>query len=490
MSNPVAMMEAGFSKSLRTACSSLAGFATNKVRIEPQGQSSGARAGTKISFSMPSNSLINLRSATLVCPKISTTSDVSCVAMLPRMSDLIESCSIFLNGVSLTMNSSQYNTIASVVDKVDSNLAQQRSTGCLENEYPPAPDAIYDAANPSPFVDGKGVAMALCLNNIKGIFSSSSVRYLDLSTAGDLRVEFLLAPDWNLWFMPNANDAAATDVLGAAAVPATKTYTLNEFHMTCEVISIAGGLYSELMRAKIMEQEFIQVNYTDYVSLESNTAPGSTSTTTRFGCSTQSLNCVYSTMRKSSYSTPPVAGEVGTNIVATLNSGSVEEVDIVPKSKYCQAFSGNLVNSTFNFPGVGAPVWVSDQNPIGDLRHSVRINGVQYPQVPSNLLECQLNTNLHQLRQKHNTPGNGIHSQNTFYNGQFVCVTKLSQDPDYCDDDMQCARISGINSRNINTDLTAQFTGLNNTDDKSVFVIAEFTSSVRIGSSKSVVRIP
>lgn len=487
MSNPVAMMEAGFSKSLRTACSSLAGFATNKVRIEPQGQSSGARAGTKISFSLPSNSLVNLRTATLVCPKVTTTSDVSCVAILPRISDLIESCSIFLNGVSLTMNSSQYNTIASVVDKVDSSVSQGCTTGTIENQYPPLPSGFM--ATPSPFVDGKGIAMALCLNNVKGIFSNSSVRYLDLSTAGDLRVEFLLAPDWNLWFINNRTDAGIPfSNLVSPADPATKTYTLQDFHMTCEVVSIAGGLYSELMRAKIMEQEFIQVNYKDYVSLESNTAPKSTSTTTRFGCSTQSLDAVYCTMRASDYATPPVVGEVPAYAVASVD-GNFHEM-VIPKSKYFQAFSGNQPASTNGTPGQGGAVWVSDQNPIGDLRHSIRINGVQYPQVPSNLLECHLNTNLHQLRQKHNTPGNAIISQKAFYNGQFVCVTKLNQDPDYCDDDMACARISGINSRNINTDLTCQFTGLDNVNDKSVFVVAEMTSSVRIGSSKSVVRIP
>jgi len=497
MVNPVAVLEAGFSRSLRTACSSLAGFSTNKIRIEPQGQNSNARAGSKISFSLPENSVLSLRSATLVIPKISTTSDLSCVAVPPRCSDLIDNVQFFLGGTALSMNASQYNSIARIVALTNQNLSQKDTTGECENDNPDEQSVFGNIGSfgTTPYVGNAGVSMSMVLNNVLGILSSSSTRYLDTSISGALRVEFLLSPNYNLWYLNNVSGDGSSgnlsDPVMVSDTASNQTYTLNSFYMTCEVISIAGGLYSELLRAKIMEQEFIQINYKDYVSLESN-AQDADNNVTRFGASSQSIDAVYCTARASDYRTPPKTGELGVYLVGGLSVGFEREA--IPKSMFFQSF--NNVPAWVGVTGVpGSEDWtaggyhLSTQEPVGRLTHQVRVNGIAFPQVPSNERECWLNTNLKDFRQKHDTPGNSIINANAYRDGQFVAYTKLNQDPDSCWDDMETARITGFNSRNLNTMLECDFGGLND-NQKSVFVVAEMTSSVRIGAGKSCVRIP
>ncbi len=480
----VAMMENSYPRSLRTLVSRLVGFHTNKFRVEPQGANSNVKAGAKISFALPSNALINLRSISLVCPKVSTDSNKDTLAVVTRMSDLIQQVNIYVNGVMITNAVQQYNTLARMLCLTDDSQDRQLSTGAVEG---------HDTSHfiPSTYVpaEPKGMAKAMVLNNILGLPSQSSCRYLDSSLAGDLRIEFVLAGNEVMEFAkqePAGTARATWEDLSANSVNGALSYTINKFHLTCECIQIANGVYSELQRAKIAEQEFITYNYKDYYTQESSGK--GTSNNTRFSASSQSVDWLLATMRDTTYNNIPDGATAGAYLLPNSATGLSGDYggkeSVVPLYFKFQNFNGGVAPIGSGDSGF----WYSDQDPDGTFAVAFRCNGVQHPQIPSSEVEAYEDMCLRDNKLKWNTDGNGCWGINNFRNGQYVACCRLSQEPDD-HHEWNCARTTGFDSRNINSEFQVNHTGLSD-GEKSIFVAVQTTSSLRVGAGKSVARIP
>ena len=516
------VMENSYPRSLRTLVSRLVGFSCNTFRVEPQGANANATAGSKISFSCPSNALINLRSITLMLNWVTAsgvegTSPAGISGVLPRASDLFEQVNIYLNGVALTNSVQQFNTLTRMMALQGDSFERSITSGCLE-----AHDTQSSVINGAGATLGKGQSRAMAFNNILGLPSQSSTRYLDCSLFGDLRIEFVVASNAVLMATSVATAADCVNPSLPTSVTTKPVLTLKNFHLELEAIQVANGMYSELQRAKIAQQDFIQINYKDYYTLEAD-GGSSTSNSTRFSCSSQSCDALYATQRQQNYVNgfDSAGGGFGSwcfpqrpTQTAGVNPDNDDFKDgFCPHYFAFRSFKRETGAPTAFGPGLGAvgpwptngpgtplyrpTYYYDDVDPmVNNWSVQFRANGVAHPQIPASELSSWKNTNLYQNKQKWNTPGNGISSIWNYNYGQYLACARLSMEDD-THSEMECARIKGFDSRGINSDFQVLHQNMQEhnvpTDAyglKSVFVVVACTASIRAGAGKSIARIP
>ncbi len=533
-------MENSYPRSLRTLVARLVGFTCNTFTVMPQGANRGAQQGSKISFALPSNALLNLRSITLCMPYVRTTCVTNGAApptagvagVLGRASDLFEQVNIYINGVAITNSVQQFNTLTRMLDLQHDNVDRQVSSGCLEGHDLQAEVITALPLTPAPV----GLSRALCFNNIFGLLSNSSCRYLDCSLFGDCRIEFVCATNNVLSSVTHAAGSNVitqnpTDIIGQPS------YVIERFHLECEAVQIANGMYSELQRAKIAQQDFIQINYKDAYTLEADGGTG-TANTVRFSASSQSVDCLLATFRQANYTAGMQSGAAAAdcgygafvlpqapmNCAGVVPTGQAKESTVPHYFAFRSFFdegaaargAGGIGNintgggavGPWPSAGPGTPLFqpsapFSTVDPVGTWSQQMRVNGIAHPQQPADELSAYKNTNLYGNSQKWNTSGNSITGQWNYRYGQYLSTTRLNMEPD-THSEMECARISGFDSRSINSDFTVVHNNLlpdqaavvgppalaSTYGAKSTFVAVITTASLRAGAGKSVARIP
>ena len=438
-------------KDISFATAQMDGFNRNRFRLETNGATT-AGPGSIISLTLPSNSIIDLKSFK-VHLDVATTSDASSTnaiyAKLPAdTASLIQQCEVYCGGVQICQGFQEYNSCSKIKKIVNASRDREGSVdGTLSHGLISTGDAV----------DSVSVVFK---PNI-GLFAESSTRMLPTSLTGDLSVRLTLASTAVLAYKEVTVDMAASFSDAAARASALlTTYSVSSIHATIDTVTL-GDAYEKLLLDRLMQEDSLNVNFKEYYTFSLH-GTSNTSHDVRFALSASSIDNLYTVCRDANYQT---AG-----IVTRAYSGNVN--------------SDGLCANYFQFKGFN-----NSSTARGSLRYHYTANNVRHPQYDADVLDAA--HDLIMITDQHGDTGRGnlVSSLTDFQTGKCIlpCVLNLPSQPV----SVQC----GLNSRGNNTQFSVSITGqtvptavdaTQVTAAISTLVVVETTCQLRIGGSKQV----
>jgi len=303
---------------MQFSVSRLAGYSKNSVKLRPMSQDK-AKAGDVVVFELPTNTIVDLRTFSILCKGTAGTGDGANNARFPKhVESLIESMQVEINGTLIDTGFLRYNQLHKIYMDY---FAGKDKTATLRNlmQNGTVPSTDDDAA----IADDSDTAKLLCFNTFLG-FLSAKCPVIDTSILGQVRVLMRVA----------SNDVILTKGNGVASIE------LNDLFATIDVISVNDGMYYDMVQQRLAEAPIELLFDRYYVFENGKTTAGQT---TRWAVATQSLDWVVATLI-------PDAAKVS----ATAKVW-------VPSTKTSQYFtrSGSTVDtSLFNFNNVQYPNYV------------------------------------------------------------------------------------------------------------------------------------
>ena len=288
----------------------LQGVSTNTFRLETQNKTT-AKQNEIISFDLPSNAILNLRSLKVwcnaSCAAAASGGSATAGARLPPLDDLVERCEVSVGGIILSQGTNFQNVL---------NEAQKS----LQAEYCDSVVGHPEYVRSKSYVNGLGGGLVVlattanedypananlsrfCIQKFHGFLSSADPKLLDTSIIPDIRVRLYMASDNVLTTSAGvALGEAAADPpfdIGFARAGGTGAgkYILTDLHATIEAIGLADQSYDQMIAAQMGQQGFLEIPYKSYTSFQ-ETHSGSS----RFTVSTQSLDRVWVCWRKTNF---------------------------------------------------------------------------------------------------------------------------------------------------------------------------------------------
>ena len=297
----------------------LQGVSTNTFKLETQNKDS-AKSADIISFDLPSNAILNLRSLKVWCNADcdgESGGSGTAGARLPPIDDLVERCEVSVGGIILSQGTNFQNVLneaqkAVQVDYCDSvvghpeyvrNLSYVDGTGSGPNTTRVPLTGTLNESYPS------SALSRFCMQKFHGFLSSADPKLLDTSIVPDIRVRLYMASDNVLTTSAGVaigNGAAGTGFEVGFAQNATVVgnnngtggakYVLTNLHATIEAIGLADQAYDQMIAAQMGTQGFLEIPYKAYTSFQETHAGSS-----RFTVSTQSLDRVWVAWRKTEF---------------------------------------------------------------------------------------------------------------------------------------------------------------------------------------------
>ena len=462
----------------------LQGVSTNTFRLETQNKTT-AKQNDIISFDLPSNAILNLRSLKVWC-NASTSQDAAgslanSGARLPPIDDLVERVEVSVGGVLLSQGTNFQNVLnealkAVQVESCDSvvghpeyvrntsyvnglgNGATQITT--TENEdYPAGPNVRF------------------CIQKFHGFLATADPKLLDTSLIPDIRVRLYMASDNVLTTSPGTaiGDAAAAAPFEAGFAAAGGAgggkYILTDIFATIEAIGLADQSYDQMIAAQMGQQGFLEIPYKSYTSFQ-ETHSGSS----RFTVATQSLDRVWVCWRNTQFneqSAPNVVAgykKEGAYIMGTIAAGPAT-IDL-GKPQYdvggvLGTNSEKYKSAYFNF---AAP------DPL--MKMQLQLNGAYMPQFSANLGALY-----------------GI-TRNSLEGARDAKEMSLDQyEKNYC---VQCFRlnmpdseysrtISGLDTRAVNLQGVVRTENISGASrNKAINIFTEQTECLRVGAGRAI----
>ena len=279
----------------------LQGVSTNTFRLESQNRTN-ASANDIVTFSLPSNAILNLRSFKVfgnVTTAISA-GGTGFVRVCP-FADLIERVEVSVGGIVLAQGANFVNVLKeakAAVQKLDIDSAMGHPEYVRETSY----------VNGAP----TGGQPLFCCDEWEGFLGTADPKLLDTSIIPDIRVRLYMATN-NV--LSNSLGAVLTNVADAAGFSASTaalagqaaginrgvgvaTYEVTNLHATIEAIGLADQTYDQLLSSQMASQGFLEIPYKSYQSFN-DTHTGAS----RFSVSTQSLDRVWLAWRDINYNT-------------------------------------------------------------------------------------------------------------------------------------------------------------------------------------------
>lgn len=429
---------------------------TNTFKIEPSGARSSVGAGQVISFSLPSNTLLDLRSVKwLFNAKASGT----CARLPNDISSLIERYTIEAGGVTIYQGHLGYNVVKHAKDALmaSGDFEDSYAAAFSHENIPRAKDASGTAitgTNPEA-PDDSGDATQFCVSKWLG-FMEAQPYILDTSLCAELVLKIFLAPNS---VIPTAT---GIDTFANFTTPSgTGSYTINNQRLLVTCYGIQDGTFDMMMEQRIKEQGFIEIPFKQYFTFFDNQHNGST----RFSLGTQSLDAVYGVWRKPDYQT-------SANVVAV--SGFKAAFGDTSSNVLV---GGHLGNSVHNGEKYQANYFAMPK-PTGITSAQFSINGSLYPQFPATPDEWY-SLSMDAVHDQYDLKaGSKVKSRAAWNDNYHVYAVRLNQ-PDA--DGLRL--VSGLDSRSLNMAGYLNTAGVTNSPP--CVVIAECTSTWRIGASMS-----
>eukprot|EP00965_Chrysotila_dentata_P057226 1898531-Pleurochrysis_carterae.AAC.2 len=250
----------------------LAGFSTNQFRLMPNG-SSTAEMNSIVSFDLPSNTLVNLKSFKVFFRATLTGSHAT---RLPAdIHSLIERVEVLSGGVLL----SQFN-FNNVLHKMKQAICHSESK----------PLAHTEMVRESSYYDGTDLtgqakespSFKMCWDDFSNTFlGSAEPSILDTALVPDIKVRIHLAGSSVL------STASGVTLAQFDTTPtnATAAFSLSDLSASIECVSIADSIYEEMTNSLMQKAGYLEVPYKTYHSFHSLH-----SGSTRFSVSSQSLD--------------------------------------------------------------------------------------------------------------------------------------------------------------------------------------------------------
>lgn len=437
-------------KSLRISSQKLSGFQRNRFRLENLG-SSESGPGKICSVNLPSDCLIDSQSIKLHADCLCTSSGAGGTQVhgrLPASSmSLISRLEVYVNGVAITQGAAEYNTICRML-KIP-RCSRDRD-GSIDRSL--SHGAIIDANAPE--------NASLVFSDFPGVLSECSARYLPTHIMGNIQIRLTFADESVL--VPRLSGGGTIDTAipagAATAAAAAVSYSLSNMYWTVDTISL-DDQYDQMLRARLQSQEFIQLNYKEYLSF-SNDGHAGGSHQTRFQLSTQSLDRLYAVTRNGNYRT---RGLVASGLPESLLTDN--------------SYTANH----FRFKSFDAVPTRS-----GNVRTQWRINNVLFPQAKQASPEELWNLAYVSGKSRQSDQGNLVTGMQNFNDGNWVSSLLL------CEPSEPLSTVSGLDSRGVNTSLVWDVSGQTppgGGDTVSSFVVAETTATLRIGLSQSLLPV-
>ena len=291
----------------------LQGFSTNTFKLETQNKDS-AKQNDIISFDLPSNAILNLRSLKVWCnASANASTGANSGARLPPMNDLVERVEVSVGGIVLSQGTNFVNVLGEVMraltneepDSVVGHPEYVRAKSYV-NQLGAGAAVLTGALNEDYSLAATGSSgVKFCIDKFPGFLATADPKLMDTSILPDIRVRLYMASDNVLTTSAGVAIGDAAAIVGppvfevgfgrAGGVGGGK-YELTNLHATIEAIGLADMAYDQMISAQQRQQGFLEVPYKSYTSYQ-ETHSGSS----RFTLSTQSLDRVWVSWRNTNF---------------------------------------------------------------------------------------------------------------------------------------------------------------------------------------------
>ena len=474
----------------------LQGVSTNTFRLETQNKTT-AKQNDIISFDLPSNAILNLRSLKVwcnaSCEAAASGGSATAGARLPPIDDLIERVEVSVGGVLLSQGTNFQNVLGEVMKAVQDEYCdsvvghpeyvRQRS---YVNGLGAGAGALLGTANEDypQLLPGGGVAPArFCIQKFHGFLASADPKLLDTSIIPDIRVRLYMAADTVLTTSAGVAIGTAAAIVGPPAFEAGFAtvgtgggrYILTDIRATIEAIGLADQTYDQMIAAQMGQQGFLEIPYKSFTSFQ-ETHSGSS----RFTVSTQSLDRVWVCWRKTDYNEQgaPIivngykkegayingaylalgAGVAGTSVDLGLPQYDVGGVLGTNSEKYKSQY--------FNFIA-----------PAENMRMQLQLNGAYMPQFSADLGELYGITR-NSLQGARNAKEMSF---DQYANNYCVQAFRLNlPDSEYS------RSISGLDTRSVNLQGIVRTENTGGTPNLAINIFTEQTECLRVGAGRAI----
>jgi len=478
-----------FNPSLSYFVERLSGFSTNVFRLESANKST-ATSSDIISFDLPANAILNLRSFT-VHFQADCNETAAAGARLPAgIEGLFERVEVIAGGITLSQGTNFYNVLRNAKDclmgsHVNSVLGhpaivREKSyvdgNGCTETT---ATGAAITTTENEGYPTANNQAQ-FAVDYWDGFLGSAEPRLLDSSLLPDLKVRIYMATD-------NVLSSSASVALTAAGFQAVGTaagkYKLNNIYATIECVNLADATYDSMINDMLQNQGYIEVPFKSYYTF--NDSHGGS---TRWSVASQSVDRVWSAWRIAGYNAqlkPLVvngyktvgafvsAGEItGSDLDGTGNNTAGRSIgQDMGKSQYDIGSVVGLNNNCERYIGQ----YFNFVEPAATALYQLQLNGANIPQAKMR------SEPMYQIS-KNSTQGYHMEHQKSldqYKNNFFVQAVRLNlPDSEYS------RLISGLDTRAVN--LQGSLNTDNVTGSPNVILFVECTASLKIGAGRAI----
>ena len=437
------------SKNLSYFLQRIMGVSTNAFRLSPQNSDSATANGT-IRFSLPSNTLWNVKATTLLfnasCYGVS---GADAGARLPPAECLVDRYEVSAGGILIAQGHTMYNVLTQAkgvlskrhVDPVLGHLEYVKATSYVNGKgtvnAADAAAVITTDLNEG-YPSGNGQTQ-FGISAWEGFLGSCSIGLLDTALLPDLVLTVFLASDNVISSVKSVTETTAG--VGGAR------YQLKNIRLLVEAVSLGSSVYDELVARRIAQTGYVEIFYKTYQSFI-DTHTGSS----KFQISTQSLDRVWVVHRAAGYDTQgglvKVAsseGSMGTS--HDLYRGSMFNFALTPATGSVTSTHHLLVNGSMtpNFAATSAEMYA--------LSRAAVEAPLSYPEHKPTLQQFHANNFV--LCWRFNLPGSEKESI-----------------------------LSGIDARSLSLQCDYRTTGVKAGDN--VVIFTENSSSLRIGANRSI----
>ena len=476
---------------LRFFMSRLQGVSTSHYKIYSTAGETGS-ANKIIRFELPSNVLINLKSARLMF-NIEVTGAAGSLGRLPDDTrSFIERMTIYAGGVQIQNGHNAYNVLVH---------AKKALTGMEPASALTHPDICRLTSYHSGAAVGNGekydtVEFQLAIDSFDGFLGTAAPSIIDTGIFPQITVEFTLAdnvvcPVSAADLLARSKDAAGAAVDNFETNGATaKTYSMTNMTMQIEVLGMASSILDEIIAERIGQVGYLSIPFKNYYTFSAQH-----SSTTRFNVNSSSFDRLWCCWRdNATFSTAPAApvAVAGYKISGAFVSSATEPtITISAANPGVVTTTANAGASLTFTTDIGVPQYdiggtmgtncekyqtkyfqFKQVPSTGTISYQLQINGSNYPAYRLNTCEAlQMSLN----------------SVDYFVNSNRK-ITLDQYKKHYC---VQCYRFclpesdnyrlaSGLDTRATSAQCAVLTEGIANTSHLTVF--AETTSELRVAS--------
>lgn len=442
----------------------LSNYSRNTFRIEPN-SSTDAKAGRVIQITLPENSVLDMKSLRMFA-NVTTTKGVATgphdvLALLPaNIESLISSIEVYVNGVQVAQGTNEYNTICKVLKLGAYNQDAQLTSGVLVNHAKMIGTlAAINAVDIFGTNSANGEQADICIDNWCNFLGTTATRFLPTDVLGSIVIKLTLAPDAVL---SGAIAGKASNDPSLNSMVSNPSYTIKNPFFTIDSCVLPEA-YSELLRRRLMQDEYLPLNYKEYYTFVNSGLKG-TSYSNRFALSSGCINALHAVQRLDSHSVFGASTDLNPGTGARSGIGAVGA-----------GFEGKF----FTYSTFKASADYLD----GDFKYQFNVNNVAMPQFLATNKFAMANLPYVNNKLTPRTQGILVASETAFCKGQ-ACYSCILSHPD-----LGAKVMSGLNSRGINSNFYFNAQGLDATQitsGMSSVVIADTTAQLRISSGRAV----